>query len=93
MGERRWLVIASDGRHVTIGRTTDPTPEALEEAGERLRALGLAGWLAVSDGDYHGPGRLDLLLVRPLFELPGTAWDEARAAFFAARQRARRDAP
>lgn len=92
MGERRWLVIASDGRHVTVGRATDPTPEALREAGERLRGLGLAGWLAVSDGDYYGPGRLDLLLVAPLFELPGATWEAACAAFLATRERARRDA-
>lgn len=86
-------MIASDGRHVTVGRATDPTPEALEAAGERLRGLGLAGWLVVSDGDYHGPGRLDLLLVRPLAELSGASWEEARAAFLAARERACQDTP
>lgn len=92
MGERRWLVITSDGRHVTVGRATDPTPETLETASEELRGLGLAGWLAVSDGSYYGAGRLELLLVRPLNELPGSIWEEARAAFLAARELARQDA-
>ena len=92
MGEKRWLVIASDGRHVTVGRATDPAPEALEAAGEGLRGLGLAGWLAVSDGSYYGAGRLELLLVRPLSELPGSTWEQARAAFLAERERARQDA-
>ena len=91
MGERRWLVIASDGRHVTIGRATDPTPEDLEVAGEKLRCLGLAGWLTVSDGSYYGSGLLELLLVRPLSEQPGATWEEARAAFLAAREWARQD--
>ena len=35
--ERRWLVIASDGRHATLGRATDPTPEQLEAAATTLR--------------------------------------------------------
>ena len=91
MGEKRWLVIASDGRHVTVGRATDPTPETLEAAGEGLRGLGLAGWLAVSDGSYYGAGRLELLMVRPLSKLPGATWEEARAAFLAAYERARQD--
>ena len=89
MGEKRWLVIASDGRHVTVGRATDPPPEMLDAAGDGLRSLGLAGWLAVSDGSYYGPGSLELLLVRPLFELSGATWDEAQAAFLAEREQAR----
>ena len=86
-------MITSDGRHVTVGRATDPTPEMPEAAGDRLRRLGLTGWLVVSDGSYYGPGRLELLLVRPLSELPGVTWDEAQAAFLDARERARQDPP
>ena len=89
MGERRWLVIASDGRHTTLGRMTDPTPAELETVERGLRDLGLAGWLVVSEGRYYGPGPLDLMLVRPLVEMPGTAWEAACTAFTTIRERIR----
>ncbi len=88
MSERRWLVIASDGRHGTVGRATDPSTEELEQAAENLRGQGLAGWLAIGEGRYHGPGPLRLLMVRPLAEVAGATWQDAEAAFTMARSRA-----
>ncbi len=87
-GERRWIVVASDGRHVTLGRATDPSPDELEQAAEGLRKMGIAGWLAVSEGTYYGRGALRLMMVRSLAEVEGAAWAEAEAAFKAIRQAA-----
>ena len=28
-GERRWIILGEDGRHVTMGRHSDPSPEEL----------------------------------------------------------------
>ncbi len=84
--ERRWLVIASDGRHVTLGRATDPTLEQLQQLAGQLRRQGLAGWLTVTEGSYYRRGHLGVMVVRPLAELPGATWDTAREAFLTARQ-------
>lgn len=83
--ERRWLVIASDGRHVTLGRASDPSAEELEQASIALHTEGIGGWLAVSEGQYYGRGKLELLMVRPLAEQSGATWEAALDAFLAAR--------
>lgn len=78
MRERRWLVIADDGRHVTVGRHTDPTPEELEVASARLVRLGLGGWLAVSEGGYYEGQPVSLMVVCRL--APGAeTWEEVAA--------------
>jgi hypothetical protein len=51
--ERRWLVLDEDGRHVWLGRHSDPSDEEILIAEERLAAQSLAGWLAVSEGDFY----------------------------------------
>lgn len=84
--EKRWLVITSDGRHVTLGRATDPTPEQLDQLAGQLRQQGLAGWLTLTEGSYYRCGHLGVIMVRSLAELPGATWDAAREAFLAARQ-------
>jgi hypothetical protein len=85
-GERRWLVVASDGRHVTIGRATDPSADELERAAEDLRGQGLSGWLAISEGSYYGSGPLRLMMVRLLAGPEGESWEAAEAAFMRARE-------
>ena len=45
--DRRWLVLAEDGRHSIIGIRTDPSPEEIRALGESLESAGLAAWLAV----------------------------------------------
>lgn len=84
--EHRWLVIAFDGRHVTLGRATDPSPEELEHIAGSLREQGMAAWLVVSQGRYHGPGPLELMMVRPLVEVGSATWQEAEAAFMLAHE-------
>lgn len=87
-GERRWIVLGEDGRHVTLGRHSDPTEAEIAAAGQALAAQGLHGWLAVAEGDYWAKrGSVTLLMVRPL-GTPKAAFDAAVAAFEAIRQRA-----
>jgi hypothetical protein len=84
-GEQRWLVLGEDGRHVWLGRCTDPTPEKIAKAQAALVAQGLAGWLAVMEGDYwRRRTRLVLLEVQPL-GAPALAFTDAARAFEARR--------
>ena len=79
--ERRWIVLGEDGRHVTLGRHTDPTTEEIGHAGAGLRAAGLGGWLAVMEGVYYrSRGGVSLMMVRELVPCRAS-WDEAVSAF------------
>ncbi|MDR3529324.1 MAG: hypothetical protein P4L90_02025 [Rhodopila sp.] len=86
--EKRWIVLAEDGRHTTLGRHTDPTQEEIERAAVGLKAAGLGGWLAVMEGDYYRSRcRVDLLMVREI--APGqVTWDAAMTAFHGLRAQA-----
>jgi hypothetical protein len=61
--ERRWVVLAAapkgqppDGRYVTLGRESDPSDEEIRAAEETLRAQGMAGYLAIMEGNpWVGP--------------------------------------
>ena len=83
--ERRWIVLGGDGRHVTLGRHTNPTQGEIDAAEAALKASGQAGWLAVMQGRYYSRGAVDRLMVRPL-ACPGDAWDAAARAFETLRQ-------
>jgi hypothetical protein len=86
--ERRWVVLGTDGRYVTLGRASDPSEDEVRGAEEALRAQGLAGWLVVMEGNPH-VGRIPHLLeVKPLAE-PGVPFDDASAACIEAIKRAR----
>jgi len=50
--ERRWIILAQDGRHVTMGRAAPPSDAEIAAAAAALAAQGLAGWLAMLDGNY-----------------------------------------
>lgn len=85
MGERRWIVLGDDGRHVTVGRHSDPTEDELREMSEQLKATGVGGWLAVTEGVYYSGGALRLMMVRELAP-PRQTWEAAVAAFHDARR-------
>ena len=70
---------APDGRYVTLGRHSDPTEDEIRAAENGLRAQGLAGYLAVMEGNpWVGP-LPRLLEVRPLAD-PAGSFGEAAAA-------------
>jgi hypothetical protein len=84
-GKRRWLVLGEDGRHAWLGRHSDPSPEEVAAAEAALVGRGLAGWLAVAQGDYwRRRSRLVLLEVQPL-GTPVVAFAVAASAFEALR--------
>ena len=68
--ERRWIILAQDGRHVTMGRAAPPSEADVEAAAAALTAQGLAGWLATLDGNAVVAGFEKGELLR--FELDGT---------------------
>lgn len=85
--ETRWIVLGTDGRHVTMGRHTDPSPEEVEQAEHGLAAQGLSGWLAVMKGGYYVRRKPSLMMVRPLAN-PARPFEEAVAEFEAKRKAA-----
>ena len=83
--ETRWIILGTDGRHVTMGRHSDPSPEEVARAENGLAAQGLAGWLAVMKGSYYTRRKPSLMMVRPLCD-PKVPFAEAVEAFQAARK-------
>ncbi|MDU7523817.1 MAG: hypothetical protein E7K72_20975 [Roseomonas mucosa] len=77
--ERRWIALGIDGRYVTLGRATDPSEEEVRGAEEALRAQGLAGWLAVMEGNPYVSAAPRLLEVRRLAQ-PAVPFADAAAA-------------
>jgi len=88
--ERRWIILAQDGRHVTMGRAAAPSEAEVEAAAAALAAQGLAGWLATLDGNYWSRRRVALAPVQTLGDGATLDWPTAIIAFEAARQRALR---
>jgi hypothetical protein len=77
--ERRWVVIAPDGRYFTLGRHRDPSEQEILDAENALRAQGLNGWLAIMEGNPWVGRAPGLLEVRALAN-PTTPFAEAAAA-------------
>lgn len=82
--ETRWIVLGTDGRHVTLGRHTDPSEEEVRQAERALVVQGTAGWLALMKGGYYVRGKPVLMMVRSLAE-PTRPFEEAAAEFEAKR--------
>jgi hypothetical protein len=88
--ERRWIILAQDGRHVTMGRAAPPSEAEVEAAAVALAAQGLAGWFATLDGSYWSRRRVALAPVQMLGDGAKLDWPAAITAFEAARQLALR---
>jgi hypothetical protein len=88
--ERRWIILAQDGRHVTMGCAAPPSEAEVEAAAAALAAQGLAGWLATLDGNYWSRRRVALAPAQMLGDSAALDWSAAITAFEAARQRALR---
>jgi hypothetical protein len=85
----RWIVLARDGRHSTIGRDTVPDDATLAAAGSALAGIGLAGWLVRLDGDYWSRRKpVVLTMIQPLAHAADADWGAAVAAFEAMRMAA-----
>jgi hypothetical protein len=78
--QRRWIVLGTDGRYITLGRTSDPSEEEICSAEEALRAQGLAGWLAIMEDNPYGGATPRLFEVRRLAD-PTVPFADAAAAF------------
>ncbi len=85
--ESRWMVLGSDGRHVSLGRT-EPSEAEIATANAALAAQGLSGWLARMQGEYYSRGRVTLEPLRAIGVAPEANWQAALSAFLAARRRA-----
>jgi hypothetical protein len=83
--ERRWIILGEDGRHVTLGRHSDPSADELAQAEAGLAAQGLAGWLVVMEGSYYLKRTPILMMVRALCN-PQRPFADAVDAFQAARK-------
>jgi hypothetical protein len=84
--EKRWIALGADGRHVTLGRHSDPTEDEIDRLETNLREQGIGAWLAVAEGAYWNPkARMTLLMVRSIGN-PAGAWEQAAAAFNERRQ-------
>jgi hypothetical protein len=85
--ETRWMVLGTDGRHVSLGRT-EPSEAEIATASDALAAQGLSGWLVRMQGDYYSRARVKLEPLRAIGVAPEANWQAALAAFHAARRRA-----
>ena len=85
--EQRWIVLGTDGRHVSLGRS-EPSKAEITVAGDALAAQGLSGWLARMQGDYYSRKNVTLEPLQRIGIAHNADWQAALAAFHAARQRA-----
>jgi hypothetical protein len=85
--ETRWIVLGTDGRHVSLGRT-EPSEAEIATASDALATQGLSGWLARMRGEYYSRGKVTLDPLQRIGADHEADWQAALAAFHAARRRA-----
>ena len=85
--ENRWMVLGTDGRHVSLGRT-EPTEIDVLAASDTLAAQGLSGWLARMQGDYYSRRKVTLEPLQSIGIAHDADWQAALTAFHAMRRRA-----
>ncbi|MCA3323806.1 MAG: hypothetical protein INF69_08855 [Roseomonas sp.] len=85
--EQRWIVLGTDGQHVSLGRT-EPSEAEVKAASDALAAQGLSGWLARMQGEYYSRGCVMLEPLQRIGVAHDADWQAALAAFHVARQRA-----
>jgi hypothetical protein len=80
--EQRWIILAADGRHATLGRSAPPDEEEVAKAASALAATSHAGWLVRLDGDYWSRrARPVLTPIRRLACAIDADWPAAATAF------------
>ncbi|MCA3273552.1 MAG: hypothetical protein ING12_16325 [Roseomonas sp.] len=85
--ETRWIVLGTDGRHVSLGRA-EPTEIEVVAASDTLAEQGLSGWLARMQGDYYSRRKVMLEPLQRIGAEHDADWQAALTAFHAARHRA-----
>ena len=85
--ETRWIVLGTDGRHISLGRT-EPTEMEVMAASDALAAQGLSGWLARMQGEYYRRRKVTIEPQQRIGIAHDGDWQAALAAFNAARHRA-----
>ena len=84
--ETRWIVLGTDGRHVSLGRI-EPSEAEVKTASDALAAQGLSGWLARVQGEYYSRSRISVEPLQRIGISHDADWQAAIAAFHAARRR------
>jgi hypothetical protein len=87
--ETRWMVMGTDGRHLSLGRT-EPSEAEVIAASDALAAHGHSGWLARMQGEYYSRHRVTLEPLQRIGIAHDADWQAALAAFHTARHRATR---
>ena len=82
--ESRWIVLGTDGRHVSLGRT-EPSEAEIATANDALAAQGLSGWLARMHGEYYSRGKVTLEPLQSIGAEHEGDWKAALSAFHSAR--------
>mgnify|MGYP003366633005 CR=1 FL=1 len=78
---KRWMIIAEDGRHATLGQYRCPTEEEISRVAASLSANRLGAWLVLGDGDYYQIRRpFELEKVRQVSESE-VSWEVAETRF------------
>ena len=85
--ESRWMVLGSDGRHVSLGRT-EPSEAEIAVASDALAAQGLTGWLARMQGEYYSRRKVTLEPLQRIGIAHEADSQAALTAFHASRHRA-----
>jgi DNA-binding transcriptional MocR family regulator len=85
--ETRWILLGTDGRHVSLGRT-EPSEAEITAASDALAAQGLSGWLARMQGEYYSRRKVMLEPLQRIGAEHDADWQAALSAFHAARHRA-----
>ena len=79
------IILADDGRHVSVGRATEPSEPEIISSAQGLVALGLGGWLVRMSGPYYSPSEpVTLTMLRELAS-PARSFEEAEAKFLSLR--------
>ena len=87
--ETRWIVLGTDGRHVSLGRS-EPSEAEVMAASDALAAQGLSGWLARMQGDYYSRSKISVEPLQRIGAAHDADWQAALTAFHVARRRATR---
>ena len=79
--EQRWIVLGTDGRHISLGLATPPTDIEINATSDALAAQGLSGWLVCMQGDYYSRRKVTLEPLKRIGAEHEADWQAALAAF------------